>query len=109
MSDLHTQSDRPTISEWVEGILFYPIAVVVSATMLPGFTLCIPALLFATAVIAIPLVAVALVVAAVAAIVAAPFALVRGVRALHERRAESRRRSHRPVLAPRPEPVKVEA
>jgi hypothetical protein len=113
MSDLRTQSDLPTPSEWVEGVLFYPISVVVSATMLPGFTLCIPALLFGTALILIPLAAVALVVVVVAAIVAAPFALVRGVRALHERRAASRSRSRRPVIGrampARPEPVKAEA
>jgi hypothetical protein len=93
-----TQSDRPTPSEWVEGILFDPIAVVVSATMLPGFTLCIPALIFAAALVIIPLAAVALVVVVVAAIFVTPFALVRGVRVLRERRAESRRSSRRPVI-----------
>jgi hypothetical protein len=90
MSSARTQPLPPT-SELVEGILFYPVALVVSATILPGFTLCIPALLFVTVPILIPLVALAIVVLLVGAVVTAPFLLVRGVRALHARLAESRR------------------
>jgi hypothetical protein len=81
----------PSTSELVEGILFYPIALVVSATIFPGFILCIPGLLFVTVLILIPIIAMAIVVAAAASVIAAPFLAVRGVRALRERRAESRR------------------
>jgi hypothetical protein len=88
---------EPTISELAEGLMFYPVALVISATVVPGMTLCIPALAFVAALVLIPLVAVALVVAAVAAVVAAPFLLAHAVRALLERRAESRRK---PRLAP---------
>jgi hypothetical protein len=91
MSSAATQVSPPSTSELVEGILFYPVALVVSATIFPGFTLCIPALLFVTVPILIPLVAMAIVALLVSAVVAAPFLLVRGVRALFERRAESRR------------------
>jgi hypothetical protein len=86
-----TQSSLPSTSELVEGILFYPIACVVSATIFPGFTLCIPGLLLVTALVLIPLAAIAIVALVAAAVVAAPFLLVRGVRALCERRAVSRR------------------
>jgi hypothetical protein len=96
----HTTSDRPSTAEFVEGVLFYPIALVVSATMLPGFTLVIPALIFGTALVVIPLAAVALVVVVVAAVVAAPFVLVRAVRGLYERRAVARRKA-RPVAGAR--------
>jgi hypothetical protein len=102
MSSTHTQSSLPSTSELVEGILFYPIALVVSATIFPGFILCIPGLLFVTVLVLIPIVAVALVALLVAAVVGAPFLLVRGVRALLERRAESRRLPR--VL----QPVKIE-
>jgi hypothetical protein len=90
MSPTRTQPDPPTTSELVEGVLFYPIALVVSATVCPGFTLCIPALLFGTLLVIIPLAAIALVVALAAAVLAAPFVLVRAVRGLNERRARSR-------------------
>jgi hypothetical protein len=89
-------------SELVEGVLFYPIALVVSATIFPGFTLCIPGLVFVTVLVLIPLVAVAIVALLAVAVVAAPFLLVRGVRALRERRAEPGRR---PLL----QPVRTEA
>ena len=86
-----TQSSLPDTSELVEGVLFYPIALVISATILPGMTLCIPGLIFVAALILIPLAAVAIVTLLAAAVVASPFLLVRAVRGIRERRAESRR------------------
>ena len=77
-----TSTDTPSWSELLEGISFYPIALVVSATIFPGFILCIPGLLFVTVLILVPIVALAIVALAVAAVVASPFLLVRGVRAL---------------------------
>jgi membrane protein implicated in regulation of membrane protease activity len=73
-------STEPDTSELVEGLLFYPIALVISATIAPGLTLCIPGLIFATALILLPLVAVGIVILVVAAVVAAPVLLVRAVR-----------------------------
>ena len=81
---MRTTTDQPSGSEIVEGLLFYPIALVVSATIFPGFTLCIPGLLFVTVLILVPIVAMAIVVGAIALVVASPFLLVRGVRALRE-------------------------
>jgi hypothetical protein len=87
-SSAATQVSLPSTSELVEGVLFYPIALVVSATVFPGFTLCIPGLVFVTALVLIPLVAVAIVALLAAAVVATPFLLVRGVRALREKAQE---------------------
>jgi hypothetical protein len=121
MSSTSTQSSLPSTSELVEGVLFYPIALVVSATIFPGFTLCIPGLLFVTVLVIVPLAAMALVVALAAAVFMAPFVLVRAVRGLRERRAESPRKLRlrpgylaAPAAAMRrrdrgaPEPVKIE-
>ena len=79
-------------SELVEGVLFYPIALVISATVCPGLTLCIPGLIFVTVLILIPVVAVAIVALLAAAVVAAPFLLVHGVRGLRERWTASPRK-----------------
>ena len=99
MSSPATQVSPPATADLVDGVLFYPIALVISATICPGLTLCIPGLVFVAVLILIPLVAVAIVIGLAAAVVAAPFLLVRGVRALHARRAELPRlaRTLRPV------------
>jgi hypothetical protein len=89
---MSTTATTPSTSELIEGVLFYPIALVVSATIFPGFTLVIPGLLLVTAMVLIPVIAIALVVLLAASVVATPFLLVRGVRALRARLAESRRR-----------------
>ena len=102
MSPTTTQSSLPSTSELVEGVLFYPIALVITSTIFPGFILCIPGLLFVTVLVIVPIAALALVVALAASVLAAPFLLVRGVRALHERRAES------PRKLPRLQPVEIE-
>jgi hypothetical protein len=85
---MSTTSDLPDTGELVEGLLFYPIALVISATIAPGLTICIPGLILCAAFVIIPLLAVGLVVAVVAAIVYAPFALVHAVRGLLEHRTE---------------------
>jgi hypothetical protein len=72
--------NEPSTSELIEGVLFYPIALVVSATIFPGFTLCIPGLIFATVLILLPLIAIAIVLLAATAVVAAPVLLVRAIR-----------------------------
>jgi hypothetical protein len=90
------QPDNPSTSELIEGLSFFPIALVVSATIFPGLTICIPGLIFLAAFILIPLAAIALVVLLAAAVVAAPFAAVRGIRHLGRRHAETKS----PSLAP---------
>jgi hypothetical protein len=87
MSDTAT----PSTSELIEGVLFYPIALVVSATIFPGFILCIPGLLFVTVLILLPIVALAIVALAVAAVVAVPVLAVRAIRArlAHKSRVEA--------------------
>jgi hypothetical protein len=73
-------SATPSTSELIEGVLFYPIALVISATIAPGMLLCIPGLLFVTVLILIPVVAMAIVVLLAAALVAGPVVLVRKIR-----------------------------
>jgi hypothetical protein len=82
MSPAATQSHTPSTSELVEGVAFYPVALVVASTIFPGFLLCVPGLLFVTVLVLLPLVAVAIVALLAAAVVAAPFLLVRAVRAI---------------------------
>jgi hypothetical protein len=105
MSSTRTQTSLPPTSDLIEGALFYPIALVVSATIFPGFTLCIPGLLFVTVLILIPVIAMAIVALLVAAVVAAPFLLVRGIRGL---RARSLSRPRLPRYLPAPKPVNLE-
>ena len=76
------RDDLPSTSELLEGASFFPIALVVSATIFPGLTLCIPGLILAAAMILVPLAALAIVAAVVAAVVAAPVFAVRGIRRL---------------------------
>jgi hypothetical protein len=71
------------VFEFIEAVSFYPLALVVSATIAPGLTLCIPGLLFATVLLLLPIVVLALVVALLVAIVMTPFWLVRGARRLY--------------------------
>jgi hypothetical protein len=92
-----TSSATPATSELIEGLSFYPIALVVASTIFPGFTLCIPGLLFVTVLILVPIAALAIVVGAIALVVASPFLLVRGVRALRERGTVRLPRLLRPV------------
>jgi membrane protein implicated in regulation of membrane protease activity len=87
MSDLST-------GDFVEGLLFYPIALVISATICPGLTLCIPGLILLAVFVIVPLAALALVVAVVGALFAAPFVLVRVIRGLGQRRSASKSRPH---------------
>jgi hypothetical protein len=84
---MSSQPDSPSTGELVEGLSFFPIALVVSATIFPGLTICIPGLILGAAFIVVPLLALALVVLLVFAVVAAPIVAVRGIRELVRRRA----------------------
>ncbi len=91
-------NDTPSTSELVEGLAFFPIALVVSATIFPGFILCIPGLLFVTVLFLVPIVALALVVLVVGTVLAAPVVLVRAIRG-HERK-QPVAKAHPHVAAP---------
>jgi hypothetical protein len=93
MSNARSRSDLPSTSELVEGSMFCPIALVASATVCPGLTLCIPGLILVTALVLIPLVAMAIVVLLAAAVLAVPVVLVRVIRGLGRRRAASKPQS----------------
>ena len=94
MSRAIDRTELPETGELVEGLLIYPIGLIAGATVLPGMLLCVPGLILCAAFVIIPLLAVGLVLGLVAAVIAAPFMLVRGVRALRERRAASRDERH---------------
>jgi len=105
MSSTRTQPELPSTSELLEGVLFYPIALVISATIAPGMTLCIPGLLFVTVLILVPIVALALVVLVVGAVLAAPVVLVRAIRGRERKQPATKAHPrvalpHTPVAAP---------
>jgi hypothetical protein len=86
---MRSTTETPSAAEMFDELSFFPIALVVSATILPGLTLCIPGLIFATVFLLLPLVAIAIVSLLVAAVVAVPVFAVRGIRALVRRRTAS--------------------
>ena len=90
----------PSAGELLEGISFFPIALVVASTIFPGFTLVIPGLLFVTVIVLLPIVAIALVLAVVAAVVLGPVFAVRAIRA--------RRAARSQVAASEPAPTMIE-
>jgi hypothetical protein len=100
MSHARSQPNLTSTADLVEGLMFYPVALVISATALPGLTLCIPGLIFVTVLVLIPLVAIAIVLLLGAAALAAPVLLVRGIRGLLERRAASKSPSRERVQSP---------
>ena len=89
-------SDEPTVLEMLESVLLLISGVVVAAPMLPGFTLCVPALILLAIVILVPVLAAAALGTLVVAILAIPYLLVRSIRSIGSRRP-----------APAPEPVLV--
>ena len=90
MNETRNQSELPAVADILEGLALVPLGIFISATVFPGFLLCVPALAFVGAVV-IVLVAVAVVLVVLAgAILATPFALVllgRSVRRLRWRHA----------------------
>jgi hypothetical protein len=82
--------------EMLESVLLLITGAVVAAPMLPGFTLCVPALVLLAVVVVAPLAAAAALVTLAVATLAIPYLLVRSIRSIRSRRA-----------APPPEPVSV--
>jgi hypothetical protein len=100
MSDTRNQFQLPPTADILEGIALIPVGIFISATIFPGFLLCVPALAFVGAM-AIALVAAVTVVVVVAGaiLVTPPFVLVLLVR--------SARRLLRRHAVATPEPVSV--
>ena len=82
--------------EMLESVVILIGGAVVAAPMLPGFTLCIPALIVLTVAILVPVLAAVALATLVGVVLAIPYLLVRSVRSV---------RSHRTAL--RLEPVSV--
>jgi uncharacterized membrane protein len=80
---------NPSTTEFLEGLEFFPIALVISATVCPGLTLCIPGLILMAVFVIIPILALVL----VGAFIAAPFLLVRAIRGLRRRHSADRSRA----------------
>jgi hypothetical protein len=74
MTDVHAELDD------LEAALLPVTGLVLSAPVLPGFLLCVPALSMAAVAVLVPLVAVALLLAIAGATVAIPVLLVRAAR-----------------------------
>jgi hypothetical protein len=82
MRPAYARSDTTTLTDFVEGVMLYPIGFVVCSTTFPGFLLCIPVITLVTAFALVPLIAVALVVLVAVGVVAAPVVLFRVTRAV---------------------------
>jgi membrane protein implicated in regulation of membrane protease activity len=98
---MNTQT-TPTTGELLEGISFFPIALVVASTIFPGFTLVIPGLLFVTVLVLLPIVAIGIVLAAVAAVVLGPVYAVRAIRARVASKSQSQSQVTAPTMIPVP-------
>jgi hypothetical protein len=79
-------SDEPTVLEMLESVVLLITGTVVGAAMLPGFTLCVPALVLLTIAVLVPVLAVAALVTVVVGILAIPYLLVRSIRSISSRR-----------------------
>jgi len=85
-----TRSELAPAAEVLEGIALVPVGIFMSATIFPGFVMCVPGLAFAGVVAIVLIVAVTVLVVLAGAILATPFALlllVRSVRRLRRRHA----------------------
>ncbi len=86
MTDEPAEARVPTTFEMVEDVLGLVSGVAVSAFMLPGLTLCLPALVVLAVVVLVPLVAAVAIAALLAAVLTIPWLLVRYARSLRSRR-----------------------
>ena len=94
--------ETPSTGELLEGISFFPIALVVASTIFPGFTLVIPGLLFVTVIVLLPLVAIGIVLAAVTAVVLGPVFAVRAIRARVASKSQVTASEPAPTMIPVP-------
>jgi hypothetical protein len=93
MTDARGRSDLPTAFEMLESVLLMITGAVVTAPMLPGFTLCVPGLILLAVVVLTPVAAAAALVTLAAAILAIPYLLVRSIGSIRSRRAAPTRRA----------------
>jgi len=94
------QSALAPAADVLEGMALVPVGIFMSATIFPGFVMCVPGLAFVGVVAIVFIVAVTAFVVLAGAILATPFAillLVRSVRRLRWRRAV---RTTKPVSVP---------
>ena len=96
MSDTRNQSELPPAADILEGIALVPVGIFMSATVFPGFLLCVPALVFVGAVAIALVAAVTVVIVLAGAILATPFVLVLLVRSVR------RLSRHHAVVTPDP-------
>ena len=80
-------SDEPTVLEMLESVLTLITGVVIAAPMLPGFTLCVPALATLAIAVLVPVLAIAALATLVGVVVAIPYLLVRSIAGIRSRRA----------------------
>jgi hypothetical protein len=102
MSPPSPRSELPSALDIVRGVALAPMAIVISTTALPGFLFCVPAIIFALALVAIPLVAILVLALAATVVVAVPVLLVWAVRRVSRRR---RARDDEPVTVAAPAPA----
>ena len=96
------QSDLPTAFEMLESVLLLITGAVISAPILPGFTLCVPVLGMLAVVVVAPLVVATALVTLAAAILATPYLLVRLlVRSIRSIRSRRTAPAASPVTVPR--------
>lgn len=79
--------DEPTVLEMLETVVLLITGTVVGAATLPGFTLCIPALIAVTFAVVVPVIAIAVLATIVGAVVAIPYLLVRSIGRIRSHRA----------------------
>jgi hypothetical protein len=99
VSDTRNQSELPPAADILEGIALVPVGIFMSATIFPGFLLCVPALAFVGVVATVLVAAVTVLLVLAGAILVTPFVLVLLVR------SGRRLRWHHAVGTP--EPVSV--
>jgi hypothetical protein len=106
MIDEYGEPELPTAFAMVEALLLSITGIAVSAPVLPGFLLCVPAFVFFSLGVIVPLVAAAALVTLAAlagAVLAMPYLLARSILGRRRRRSLARRKSP-PVSPYRPAP-----
>ena len=100
MRDTRNQSELPPAADILEGIALVPVGIFMSATVFPGFLLCVPALAFVGVVAIVLVAAVTVLVVLAGAILATPFVLVLLVRSVRRRRRRHAVATPEPVSMP---------
>jgi hypothetical protein len=97
MSDTRNRSELPSVADILRSIALVPIGISISATICPGFLLCVPALAFVGFLAIVLVAAVTVLFVLVGAILATPFVLVLLVRSVRRLRWRHAVATHEPV------------